>query len=189
MKKAIEFKIRNLKVLGDSEIIVKQARNTIHCLSPHLKGYQNEVWELIMNFDVFNINLIPRLQNATADLLATSAARLFPTNNKCSIELIVRPSLPENVTNLMVFDDDQQILEFLTNYDTFKNSMIDDKEHQANLQDGNFIPKGVRTLEGMFDLNNKFRKPTNIKTNSSYMQYDFVNLGIEAEPKYVNLGK
>ena len=39
LKKAIEFKVRNLKVFGDSEIIVKQVHNTIHCLSPHLKWY------------------------------------------------------------------------------------------------------------------------------------------------------
>ena len=49
LKKAIEFKVRNLKVFGDSDIIVKQVRNTIHFLSPHLKGYQNELWGLIMN--------------------------------------------------------------------------------------------------------------------------------------------
>ena len=54
---------------------------------------------------------------------------------------------------------------------------------------GNFMPKGVRTLEGMFDLQNKFRKPSNVKTNSSTMKYELVNLGLEAEPKYVNLGK
>ena len=50
-------------------------------------------------------------------------------------------------------------------------------------------PKGVRTLEGMFDLNNKFRRPTNVKTHSSSMQFELVNLGLEVEPKYVNLGK
>ena len=76
-------------------------------------------------------------------------------NNKCSIELIFRSSVPDNVTNLRVFDDDQHILEFLTNEETFKDVVIDDEEHQANLQNGNFIPKGVRTLEGMFDINNK----------------------------------
>ena len=122
-----------------------------------------------MNFDAFNINLIPRLQNAVADLLATSAAIFVPTNNKCSIELIFRPSIPENVTNLRVFDDYQQILEFLTNDETFKDSVIDDDDHQANIQSGNFIPKGVRKFEGMFHLNNKFRKPCNVKTNSSTM--------------------
>ena len=66
--------------------------------------------------------------------------------------------------------------------------MIDEEKHQANIQSGNFIPKGVRTLEGMFDLN-KFKKPANVKTNSSSMQYELINIGTEAEPKYVNLGK
>ena len=136
MKKAIEFNVRNLKVFWSSEIIEKQARNTIHCLSPHLKGYQNEFWKLITNFNAFNINSIPRPQNAAANLLATVVARLVPNNNKCSIELIVRPSLLENVTNLRVFNDYQQILEFLTNDETFKDSMIDDEEHQANVQSG-----------------------------------------------------
>ena len=32
LKKAIEFKVKNLKVYGDSEIIVKQVCNTIHFL-------------------------------------------------------------------------------------------------------------------------------------------------------------
>ena len=51
------------------------------------------------------------------------------------------------------------------------------------------MPKRVRTLEGTFDLNKKFRKPSNVKTNSSSMQYELINLGAKDEPKYVNLGK
>ena len=137
---------------GDSEIIVKQVRNKMYCISPHLKAYQNEVWDLLTNFDAFNISSIPRLKNAVANLLATSVARLVPTNNRCSIEFLLRPSIPDNITNLSVFDDDQKFLECLTNDQTFKGAIIDDEEHQENLQNGNFIPKGVRTLEKMFDL-------------------------------------
>ena len=81
-------------------------------MSPHLKGYQNEFWNLITNFDAFNIILIPRLKNAAADLLATSVARLVPTNNRWPIELILGPAIPDNITNLRVFDDDPKILEF-----------------------------------------------------------------------------
>ena len=51
------------------------------------------------------------------------------------------------------------------------------------------MPKGVRTREGMFDLHHKFKRPANVKTNSSSMQYELINLGTKAEPKYVNLGK
>ena len=66
-------------------------------------------------------------------------------------------------------DDDQQIIEFLTNDETFKGAIIDDEEHQAELKFDNFIPKGVGTLEQMFDLNEKFRRLVNVKTHSSYL--------------------
>ena len=42
LRKAIDLKVRNLKVFGDSKVGFRQIRNTIHCLSPHLKGYQTE---------------------------------------------------------------------------------------------------------------------------------------------------
>ena len=73
--------------------------------------------------------------------------------------------------------------------ENFKGVIIDDEEHQAELKFDNFIPKGVRTLERMFDLNNKFRRPANVKTHSSSLQFELINLGTQVEPKYVNLGK
>ena len=67
LRKAIEIKVKNLKVYGDSEIVVKQIRNKIHCISPHLKAYQNEVWDLLKKNYAFNIVSILRLKNAAAD--------------------------------------------------------------------------------------------------------------------------
>ena len=91
-----------------------------------------------------------------------------------------------------MLDDDEQIIYFLTNEENFKDYVIDNEEHQENMQNKevtneNFMPKGVRTLEGMFDVHNKFKNPANVKTNSSSMQYELINLGTKAEPKYVNL--
>ena len=77
----------------------------------------------------------------------------------------------------------------MTNDETFKGAIIDDEEHQAELKFDNFIPKGVGTLERMFDLNEKFRRPANVKTHSSSLQFKLINLWIEMEPKYVSLGK
>ena len=85
----------------------------------------------IDKFSALNISSIPREKNAAADLLATSATRLVPTNNRCSIELLFRPSVPSNITNMRMFDNVQQILECLTNNDTFKGAIISDEEHQA----------------------------------------------------------
>ena len=62
LKKAIGLEVKKLKFFGDSKIVVRQVRNTIHCLSTHIKGYQSEVWNLIMHFNAFNINAVPRLQ-------------------------------------------------------------------------------------------------------------------------------
>ena len=118
-----------MEVFGDSEIIVKQIWNQIHCISPHLKAYQNEVRDLLKCFIAFNIVSISRLKNAVADLLATSAVRLVPSNNWCSVEFLFRPLVPDMITNLLVFDDDQQIIECLKNDKTFKGAIIDDEEH------------------------------------------------------------
>jgi ribonuclease HI len=78
LKKAIDLKVKYLKVFGDSEIIVRQVRNTIHCLSLHLKAYQQEVWNFLYSFDAFNITSLPRDQNIDADILANATSRLMP---------------------------------------------------------------------------------------------------------------
>ena len=41
----------------------------------------------------------------------------------------------------------------------------------------------------MFDLQDKFRRPTNTKTRNSSLLYEAVNLNTEQNPKNVNLGK
>jgi hypothetical protein len=96
--------VKKLVVFGVSEIVVKQIRNAIHCLSLHLKIYQTEVWGLIHKFLTLNINSIPRLGNSEVDLLANVASKLFPVEglspNAFSVELLFRPSIFDNITNL-----------------------------------------------------------------------------------------
>jgi ribonuclease HI len=48
LKRAIDLNVKLLIVFGDSEIIVKQVQNSIHCVSAHLKNYQARG----MEFDV-----------------------------------------------------------------------------------------------------------------------------------------
>lgn len=89
---AIGQNIQHLKVFGDFEIVIKQVRNTIHCLSSHLKHYQSLVQDLITHFLEFNISPIPRSQNATTDLLVNVVSKLLPSEDyspdRFSIELI-----------------------------------------------------------------------------------------------------
>jgi ribonuclease HI len=103
LRKALDMNIQNLVAFGDSEIVVRQVRDSIHCLSLHLKSYQSEVWSLMNNFFAFNINSIPRLNNAEADLLANVASKLLPIEglspDAFSVELLFRPSVLDNITN------------------------------------------------------------------------------------------
>jgi ribonuclease HI len=103
LRKASDMNIQNLTVFGDSEIVVRQVRDSIHCLSPHLKSYQSEVWNLMNKFSAFNINSIPRLNNSEADLLANVASKLLPAEglspDAFSVELLFQPSILDNITN------------------------------------------------------------------------------------------
>jgi ribonuclease HI len=187
LRKALDMCIQNLIVFDDSEIMVRQVRNSIHCLTPHLKCYQSEVWSLINQFSVFNINSIPRSSNVEADLLANVASKLLPADglspSTFSVELLFRPSVPNNITSWRVFEDDQQIINFLHMEETFQGAVIDEQTHDENLRDFtvipnskppealsdmvNFIPKSVVRLEKFYDFEDKFKKMVNCKTNSS----------------------
>jgi ribonuclease HI len=66
LRKAIDLKVKKIKVIGDSEIITKHTINSIHCISNLLRNYQHEVWSLIDNFDAFNIIYVPQDLNVDA---------------------------------------------------------------------------------------------------------------------------
>eukprot|EP00253_Pinus_taeda_P004312 PITA_04312 len=163
--KAIGLKVQYLKVFGDSEIVIKQVRNTIHCLSSHLKHYHFLVQELISNFLAFNISPIPRSQNAAADLLANVASKLLPSEDykpdRFSVELIFRPSIPDNVTNWRVFNHDQEILHFLTSDKSYDDQIIDESDHDLQMKEKheeNSIPKPVVKLEDLYDIKDSGRQ-------------------------------
>lgn len=81
--------------------------------------------------------------------------------------------------------------------DTFKDAIIDEGQHNKSLNQHflvewksieNFILKSVVRMEKLYVLQDKFKKPTNYKTNNSSMQYEVVNLGFVANPQNINLG-
>ena len=76
--------------------------------------------------------------NSEVDMLANVASNLSPSDDfsqdKFSMELIYRTSIPDNITNWRIFVDDEQIINFVHSKDTFKGSIIDDEQHEALLQ-------------------------------------------------------
>jgi ribonuclease HI len=63
LKKAIDLNVQELKVFGDSEIIVRQDKKyyTLQLSTP--KELPTEVHRLIEHFESFNITAIPRAKN------------------------------------------------------------------------------------------------------------------------------
>ena len=139
--------------------------------------------------------------NFEADMLANAASNLCPSDNfshdRFSIELIYRSLIPDNIMNWRVFKDNKQIINLLHSEDTFKGLVIDDEQHEALLQastseenpeHSNGMPKNIVSMEKLFELQDKFRRPTNTKRRSSSLLYEAVNLSTEQNPWNINLG-
>eukprot|EP00253_Pinus_taeda_P024238 PITA_24238 len=182
--KEICLKVQYLKVFDDSEIVIKQVRNTIHCLSTHLKHYQSLVQDLISQFLAFYISPIARSQNATTDLLANVASKLLPSEDynpdRFSVELIFRPSILDNVTNWRVFNHDEDILNFLTFDKSYDDQIIDEGDHDLQMkekQEENSIPKPVVKLEYLCDIKDRLLAgASNIQESERTKDTEEINL-------------
>jgi hypothetical protein len=109
------------------------------------------------------------------------------------------PSIPNNIINWRVFDDDHELINFLHLKDTFKDSIIDEGQNDILMNTdtnddtkaagpSNNIPRSVVMLEKLYDLQDKFKKVTNCNTNNSYLQFEIVNLVFKFSPQNDNLG-
>lgn len=126
----------------------------------NLMNYQYLVQDLICNFSLLTITTISRLQNSSAYLMANMPSKLIPPKDfnlhRFSIGLIFKPSIPCNITNLLVFNDDSDIINFLTSEGIYKNDVIHEQAHDLeinksfkgdNLKTKNIIPESVVNLE------------------------------------------
>ena len=150
--------------------------------------------------------MIPREKNTLADSMAIAASRLSPLEDyeafQFTVEILYKPSMPKNISNWKVFEGDEQIINFLTNQDNFKNLAIDDEEFQElsietdprtgwpmDKSKGHTIPKGIDNLENLFDLKDWFKGPKNANTGSSCPLHETINIGTLKNQKNVNLEK
>jgi hypothetical protein len=145
-----------------------------------MRSYRNYAWDLTNNFFLsFNIHAIPRLHNQQANSLAKAATNFIPPTIlklKYHIDMRHKPSIPNNVHYWQIFEDDEQIKQFLEMIDEFSETHIDQENqndpvwimqerenpkkfkdrianHRILLLKNNQIPKGLILLERMFDQN------------------------------------
>ncbi|KAH9295070.1 hypothetical protein KI387_038658, partial [Taxus chinensis] len=187
--------IKNLQVFGDSELIVNQVRGQHATKNDLLKSYKNRVWDLIEDFEAFNIVSIPRKKNEAADRLAAVGATFDVVDNirrektQPHIHVIVRPAVPDNNTSWQVFENDQQIVNFLQEEAEFSARNQDRLEQQYGDQvvqlRTNKLPKGLVTLESIFNPNDQFRKE---KANIQVKREDSEPI-LVGEGKTLQIGK
>ena len=110
-------------MFGDAELVVQRIKSSYQAKHPRLRSYKNEVWDLIDSFFLaFNISFVPREKNTVDDSLATSASNFkvpLPPKLKYDIEVKYRPSIPDNIKNWKVFEDDIEIKKFMKAVDEF----------------------------------------------------------------------
>ncbi|KAH9303668.1 hypothetical protein KI387_008072, partial [Taxus chinensis] len=99
------------------------------------------------------------------------------------IKLVVRPAVPDNNTSWKVFENDQKIVKFLQEEDEFSSRNQDRLEQQYGDQvvqlRTNKLPKGLVTLESIFNPNDQFQKEkVNIQVK-----------GEDSEPIFIEEGK
>lgn len=127
--------VKSISIFGDSELIIKQIKNDCQIIHPRLRAYINEVWDLVENFfKDFNIQFLPRDGNKLEDSLPMAASTFRPPINpklRYEVEMRHMPSIPDNIKHSQIFEDDQQVKEFLAMIEDFQNTEIDQDEDEA----------------------------------------------------------
>ena len=82
-----------------------------------MRAFWNEVWDMFRNyFTKHKVQVIPRYENTVADSLVTAIEKFeTPTmsKRKYKVDIVNRPSIPDNTKYWQVFEDDVKIKRFL----------------------------------------------------------------------------
>jgi hypothetical protein len=147
------------------------------------------------NFDALDLVAIPRDHNFKADELAVVASTLQLSQDlmdgNVKVEVIFRPSVPDNVDHWQIFDDDKQVIKFLNNIQEFSDFHTSEKEEGCNYtkndQKINPVPRSLVAQEQLFDREDG-HKPKE-ETGTKPGDHIEVNIGSNEEPRMVKVGK
>jgi hypothetical protein len=112
-----------------------------------------------MSWMPLNLIAIPREQNSTADELTVATSTLTVSDSlideNISVEVIFRPSILDNKNHWQVFEDDKQVIKFLTHMHEFSdfglNTMNEGCNYTENIDKVNIPPRRIVSLERNFD--------------------------------------
>jgi hypothetical protein len=106
------------------------------------------------------------------------------------MEVLFRPSIPNNLEYWQVFKDDDQIIRFMENKKEFTNSQVTFLADSMNLEvinlQNNTFPKGCVPLENLFDRHDVFKGKRSNKKTDEAMEF---NIDTEIDPRMIKIGK
>jgi ribonuclease HI len=191
---AIDKGVTHLRGKVDSDLIVSQVMMKFATKNENLKKYRDLAQSLSKSFKIVSLEAIPREDNHMEDALAVSSSTLQPyegpLRDLCKMEVLFRPSIPDNLEHWQVFEDGDQIIRFMENNKEFTDSQINFLADSMNLEvinlQNNTLPKGCVPLESLFDRHDVFkgRKPN--KQANEALEF---NIGTWIDPRMVKIGK
>ncbi|KAK0598996.1 hypothetical protein LWI29_001360 [Acer saccharum] len=112
---AKSLNVKSIKVLSDSQLVVRQMNGTYEARDRRMSAYLNKVKQLQSTFDEFLIEQIPRAKNTRADALASLGSTT--TNNSKSVPIVhlMSPSIQESEI-LAPVDNGRSWIEPIFNY-------------------------------------------------------------------------
>jgi ribonuclease HI len=81
LSKTLSLGVRQIIVKGDSQVIIKQVKGNCCCNDPQLATYLLHARKLEKDFELLNLQHIPRAGNAITDDLSTKASTLAPVSD------------------------------------------------------------------------------------------------------------
>ena len=105
-----------------------------------MRDYRNEVQDMLGNFfNEHRVMVIPRTQNNIVDLQDTTIGNFkvpVSSNKKYKIEVVNRPSIPDNSKYWKFFEDYLQIKIFLQMSDEFSKNVINGENQNMEIVEG-----------------------------------------------------
>lgn len=174
-----------VSIMGDFELIVKKIKGTYLTRDPRLGLYRGTVAEILNTFLETKLATIPRKNNMQAHSMAMFSSTCkfpFQPNHQYTAEVKHRPTIPDNLKNWQVFENDKQINHFLTLDEEFSSTNIDvdmvsDFDHTNELDINKLEENSINMLQPT-----KFIKTDNQDLNK--MDIDEI---IDDETEVINL--
>ena len=87
MATALEIGVKHLRVMGDSNLMVCQAKGSFSLKEPSLTPYRAMAQKMEKNFSTFEIEHAPRNENRFADALAALSSQIIFERDSIKIEV------------------------------------------------------------------------------------------------------